>query len=242
MSAGPDLPPAFRGRRLVVFDLDGTLYRQGPLRRRMAALLGADMLRRRDASTFRILRDYRRRREALADAGTAAFDTALVEGCARACDVSPAEVRSAVAEWIDRRPLGVLPRCILPGARDLVAALRARGVRVAVWSDYPVREKLAALGIEADDAISAADAELDVMKPDPKGLEILMARCGATAAGTLMVGDREERDGRAARALGVDFLLRSDRARPGTPGAIRDYAPASLSAARVAEPDRAPSP
>lgn len=229
---GGGLPPAFRGRRLVVFDLDGTLYRQGPLRRRMAAALLADAARRRDGAAVRILRDYRRRREAMAEAGTPAFDAPLVRDCAAACGTTPEAVRAAVAEWIERRPLGVLARCAVPGARGLVAELRRGGVRVAVWSDYPVRDKLAALGIEADDMLSAADPGLDVMKPDPRGLAILMERAGAAPVETLMVGDREERDGRAARALGVDFLRRHDRARPGEPGAVRDFAPATLAALR----------
>src|SRR3546814_9318166 len=56
--------------RLVVFDVDGTLYRQRPLRLRMAAALVADGLRRRSLSTIRALGAYRRLREELADNGT----------------------------------------------------------------------------------------------------------------------------------------------------------------------------
>ena len=230
MSGAGALPPPFAGRRLVVFDLDGTLYRQAPLRRRMAAALLVDAARRRDGAAVRILRDYRRRREAMAEAGTAAFDAPLLRDCAAACGTTPEAVRAVVAEWIERRPLDVLAGCAVPGARALVARLRGAGVRVGVWSDYPVREKLAALGIGADDTISATDPELDVMKPDPRGLAILMERAGAAAGETLMVGDREERDGRAARALGVGFLRRHDRARPGEDGAVRDFAPATLAA------------
>ena len=221
-----ELPPAFRGRRLVVFDMDGTLYRQAPLRLRMAAALARDALRRRDLSTLRILRDYRHRREALADAGTAAFDAPLVEGCARACGVAPDRVRAVVGDWIERRPLAALPRCIVPGARELVDGLRRAGVRVAVWSDYPVRDKLAALGLEVDFALSATDPDLERMKPDPLGLERVMARAGVGPGETLMVGDRDDRDGAAARALGVDFLRRADRARAGD--GVRDFTPASL--------------
>ena len=234
MTGSGALPPAFRGRRLVVFDLDGTLYRQGPLRRRMAARLALDALRRRDAGTLRILRDYRRRKEALADAGAAPFDGPLVAGCAEACGVGPEAVRAAVGDWIERRPLPLLARCEVPGARALVERLREAGVRVGVWSDYPARDKLAAMGIAVDAVVSAADDDLAVMKPDPRGLLMLMARAGVRPDETLMVGDRDERDGRAARAAGVDFLRRSDRARPGEPGAVRDFAPAALETARPA--------
>lgn len=222
------LPAAFRGRRLVVFDLDGTLYRQAPLRRRMAVALALDAVRRRDARTASILRDYRRRREALADAGTTGFDEVLVRDCAAACGATDLEVREAVGEWIERRPLPALRSCAVPGAHDLFDRLRAAGVRIGVWSDYPVAEKLAALGLRADRIASATDPEVDVMKPDPRGLALMMQSEGADAAGTLMVGDRDERDGAAARALGVDFLWRSDRARPGETGRVRDFTPRSL--------------
>ena len=223
-----ELPPAFRGRRLAVFDLDGTLYRQAPLRRRMAAQLVLHTLKRRDATVLRILRDYRRRREALAEAGMVAFDGPLVDGCARACRVPTDEVRAVIAEWIERRPLPQLAATAVPGAAELFARLGAAGAQVAVWSDYPVRDKLAALGLKADIMFSATDPELNRLKPDPRGLAMIMERAGASAPETLMVGDRADRDGAAARALGVDFLCRSDRARPGTPGAVRDFTAASL--------------
>ena len=61
------------------------------------------------------------------------------------------------------------------------------------------------------------------MKPDPLGLERVMARAGVEPGETLMVGDR---DGAAARALGVDFLRRADWARAGD--GVQDFTPASL--------------
>lgn len=226
-----ELPPAFRGRRLVVFDLDGTLYRQAPLRRRMAAELVMHTLKRRDPTVVRILRDYRQRREALAEAGAAGFDGLLIDGCARACGASPEEVRAVVVEWIERRPLVHLAGAAVVGAADVFARLTEAGVQVAVWSDYPVRDKLAALDLRADIVLAATDPELDRLKPDPRGLTMIMERAGVSAPETLMVGDRDERDGAAARALGVDFLRRSDRARSSTPNIVRDFTAASLAEA-----------
>ena len=220
----------------MVFDMDGTLYHQAPLRRRMAAQLVLHTLKRRDATVVRILRDYRRRREALAEARAGAFDGPLVDGCAQACGVPADQVRAVIAEWIERRPLLQLAATAVPGAAELFARLGAVGAQVAVWSDYPVRDKLAALGLKADIMLSATDPELDRMKPDPRGLEMIMERAGSCARDTLMIGDRDERDGAAARALGVDFLHRSDRAPSGAPHVVRDFTIGSLAAARPAAP------
>ena len=216
----------------MVFDMDGTLYHQAPLRRRMAAQLVLHTMKRRDATVVRILRDYRRRREALAEARVGAFDGPLVNGCAQACGVSPEEVRTVVARWMEQLPLAYLARTAVAGAAGLFDQLRRANVRVAVWSDYPVRRKLEVLGLKADIVLAATDPELGRLKPDPYGLAMIMDSAGVDACETLMVGDRHERDGAASRALGVDFLHRSDRTRPGTLKTVRDFTPASLAEAR----------
>ena len=52
---------------------------------------------------------------------------------------------------------------------------------------------------------------MGVLKPHPKGLEALMAAAGAGPHETVMIGDRAERDGLAARRAGTRVLLRSTR-------------------------------
>jgi FMN phosphatase YigB (HAD superfamily) len=201
-----DLHPAFSPRRLVVFDLDGTLYRQRPMRIHMAAMLVADALRRRDFSTARLLAVYRRQRETLAEARERDFEPLLLARTAAVCGVGVDEVRQVVTEWMLERPLPHLPTCRMPGVDALFSALRASGVVIGVLSDYPAASKLKALGLTADLVVSAHDPEVSVQKPDPAGLEHLVAVAGCHVTDTILIGDRPDRDGVAASELGVAFL------------------------------------
>jgi len=201
--------------RLVAFDVDGTLYDQGVLRRAMAWELLAFCARRATLGPLRILRTYRNRREAMAEAETQGFDPLLMADVARQCACSESVVAETVAEWIGRRPLPRLSGCRYPGLIELFAALKRRGKIVGILSDYPARDKLAALGLGADIVVSATDEAVGVLKPHPRGLEALMRRAGVAPSQTLLIGDRRERDGEAARRAGAFSLIRSGQAAPG---------------------------
>ncbi len=213
--------------RLVVFDLDGTLYRQGPVRRRMALELLAAGGAGGRLTRLRVLRRYRALREHYAETTPRGFGRRLFAQLAAETGRDEGWLEALVEEWMERRPLRWLAGARVEGAAELFAALRTRGARVAVWSDYPVRDKLAALGLAADHMVSACDPGLDALKPDPAGLRLAMEAAGVGPGETLMVGDRQSRDGAAAAALGVDFLLRADAPPRGGGGVhhVKDFVP-----------------
>lgn len=204
----------FEGRdwsriRLVVFDVDGTLYDQRPIRFAMARRLLLHALMTRSTRDVRALAAFRKAREAAAGRELERFEQVLIAETAAATGVDPRALEALVRDWIETRPLPLLRAARAAGVDVLFAALRASGRRIAVWSDHPVRDKVAALGLHADDMAAATDPELDRLKPDPAGLRLLMARAGVQPAETLMIGDRADRDGEAARRAGVSALLRS---------------------------------
>ena len=209
----------WQGIRLVAFDVDGTLYRQRPLRLRMAVELACHAVLERDLLTLRVLARYRRIRERLGHQETADFVPALVAETAAATSTSQDHVRAIVAEWIDRRPLchlaGARYKLRYPGLVELFAGLRAKGKTIGVLSDYAATAKLDALGLKADHIVSAEDAAIGVLKPNPKGLIALMRAAGAAPATTVLIGDRPDRDGLAARRAGVRAMIRSRRPLPG---------------------------
>lgn len=204
-------PSDWDGLRLVVFDVDGTLYRQRPLRLRMARDLLVHALIRLDLATLSVLRTYRRKREEMGDAQVEDFDARLVAETAATAGRSPEQVRAVVSQWIDRHPLPYLRACRYAGLGELFAGLRRHGKTIGVLSDYPARAKLAALELTADHIVTADDADVGILKPHPRGLDTLIRRAGATPATTLLIGDRVERDGLAARAAGAHVLLRAAR-------------------------------
>jgi putative hydrolase of the HAD superfamily len=118
-------------------------------------------------------------------------------------------VRSTAGEWLERRPLRHLIRYRYPRLPELFQGLRKHGKRIGIFSDYPAREKLEALGLDADVVVCASDADVGVLKPHPKGLHVLMSRAAMSPAQTILIGDRPERDGEAAQAANVHSLILS---------------------------------
>lgn len=205
----------WRPIKLVVFDVDGTLYAQRPLRLLMAAQLIVHSLVRRDRRTFSVLQAYRAHRERLGDAETEDFETALLAEVARRHAIDVELVRRTVEEWMETRPLASLSRCRYPAVDRLFTRVRSSGRKVGVLSDYPAADKLHALGLSADVVVSAG--EVGTLKPHPRGLERLMALAGARPHETVLIGDRADRDGEAARRAGAACLLRADRPISGWP-------------------------
>ena len=116
-----------------------------------------------------------------------------------------------VEDWIERRPLRHLARVRYPGLAELFEGLRRKGKVIGILSDYPARAKLDALGLTADHVICAGDKGVGLLKPNPRGLETLIAAAGTQASATVLIGDRAERDGLAASRAGAKALIKSSR-------------------------------
>ena len=156
--------------RLVVFDVDGTLYRQRPLRLRMARDLFLYALLKRDLNVIKVLAKYRRIRERLADEQVVGFEHLSVAETAGKTANSPDAVRAIVSEWVERRPLSYLAGCLYPGLPQLFTGLRRKGKSIGILSDYPAKAKLVAMGLTANFYVSASDAGVQLLKPHPRGL------------------------------------------------------------------------
>lgn len=89
----------------------------------------------------------------------------------------------------------------LPGALETVAALRRRGLSVAVVSNWDIGlvDRLAPLGLPV-----VTSAEAGAAKPDPRIFRLALERLGVRAERALHVGDRGE-DEHGARAAGMRF-------------------------------------
>jgi len=120
-------------------------------------------------------------------------------------------VRAIATEWLERRPLPYLVSCLYPRLTELFAGLRRNGKSIGVLSDYPAKAKLAALGLTADHIVTAGNEGVRLLKPHPRGLESLMTAAGVQASATVLIGDRADRDGVAARRAGARALIRSSR-------------------------------
>lgn len=210
------------GPAAVIFDVDGTLYWQKGLRRRMLwdLLFGAV----RSASVredIRIIKCFREDREELGTRITSGFAAAQYRVTAEKLGIPPARVEEAVRLWIYERPLPYLRKHRVPGIDLWMRQLREAGVKLAVYSEYPAYDKLKALELEVDAVVSSVDPDVDAFKPSPKGVEVALARLGVAPERALFVGDRLDRDRPCAEAAGVEFLWVDSRAK----GAVASFPP-----------------
>jgi HAD superfamily hydrolase (TIGR01509 family) len=200
-----------RGLKVVVFDVDGTLYEQGPLRRAMLLrLLGSHLLRPLQGwRTIRVLSAYRHAQESLRVETAGDVGAAQIAMAAERTGCDPAEVATCVERWMEREPLPLLRRFRSAGLEDFLRACKAQGLRLAVLSDYPATAKLEALGIADyfDLVLCAQSPDIGVFKPHPRGLLVALQRLGVAPHECLYVGDRAEVDAVAADAAGIPSVI-----------------------------------
>lgn len=201
--------------KAVIFDLDGTLYYQKPFRIRMLLYLMGHMLMHpfavKDVFLLKKYRQIREDWEEIEKKGSYQEDMdldsrqfAYVAGIK---NVSPERVRKAVSFFMLEAPLKLLPAYRDEIMAALIDKLHEKGVKVIVYSDYPVKDKLEALGIKADAGFTSADEAIGCMKPDPKGLSVILETLGISAGEAIMVGDRYEKDGLAAEGNKMDYII-----------------------------------
>jgi phosphoglycolate phosphatase/putative hydrolase of the HAD superfamily len=194
--------------KAVIFDVDGTLYDQSRLRKKMLIeLLRYYLLRPWRFREMLALAHFRSEREKKAGFTGPDLENAQYTWCAERGGHPAAFVRSVVNEWILKRPLRHLSACVYPGTKDFFEALRLRGVSIAIYSDYVAHEKLQAMGLAADIVVSSTDPEVDRLKPDPKGLLYIADQLGVAPAECLFIGDRQEMDGACALYAHMPYLI-----------------------------------
>lgn len=191
--------------RLVVFDLDGTLYTKKCMVWRMLMAAPRD---------WRMMLAERKTRRALRGQyfeTKAAFDKAFFQLFAeiRGCSEQDA------IEWYDNVYMPLMVGVIRKYYKSVewlptfAEECKKRDIRLVVLSDYGhTREKLAALNIEEhlfDWVVSAP--ELGGLKPAPQLMHQVAERMNVTPDQCLVIGDREDTDGLLAKATGARFFL-----------------------------------
>ena len=195
-------------------DLDGTLYTARWVKLAMAAELALF-----GWSALKTLRQFRHDHEALRadqDAGKAlavSFASPFAGQLARTAEalaVPVAQVERVIQDWMFERPrkwIGRFPRRALLGE---LRAFKAAGGRTALVSDYPAERKIDALGARSLFEVIVANGEAHGpkrLKPDPEGYLHAAELLGVTPTRCLVIGDRDDADGAAARAAGMRFRL-----------------------------------
>jgi HAD superfamily hydrolase (TIGR01549 family) len=186
-------------------DLDGTLYEARLVKLCMLAELSLG-----GWAAVGTLRRFRSEHERLRRVAEPLGDPyrLQLERTAEALGVAREEVEGHVREWMIERPGKWLRRFRRAALFAELEQFRKAGGRLALVSDYPARRKLAALGCtELFDVIVANGEEGGPrwLKPDPDGFLSAAGRLGIAPERCLVLGDRADADGEAARRAGMAF-------------------------------------
>ena len=156
---------------------------------------------------LKILKDFRREREKRIFDDVNNIESVQYSWGAQASGVSSERVRRVVEKWIYSAPLKHLAKCRYPGVLEYFDNLSSRGIAIAIYSDYPAKEKMSALGLSPRYIVCSTDKNVDRLKPDPKGLFHIVETLGESVEHCLFIGDRDERDGECARKAGMQYLI-----------------------------------
>lgn len=199
-----DKKNVLNGVQTVVLDLDGTLYDKTGLARRMVRrlwwclpLLAAERLARRNMHYVQ----YASEEEFFE-----AFFTHMSRGHWWSIQMA--------ATWYNTVYMPAMIRLIhryhkpCSEVMALVEEAKAKGLQLAIYSDYGcVVEKLEALGIDPKPfELLIAAPQLGALKPSEPCARRMLEMLGAKPETTLFVGDRDDKDGASARAVGAKFL------------------------------------
>lgn len=218
---------------VLSWDLDGTLYDLGLMKRRLFRRVGGELLRGRWGALWRDGRLLRRHQAVMRDVRLAGGD---LTGVARPW--SDEALQRAIRAWYVPAIQEAGPA---PGVLAAIAAASARGLRQVLVSDYREGGKLEALGIDPRPGAGPFDAcfageVVGALKPSARLFEEVTATLGVVPARLTHIGDRDDTDAVAAVAAGCRALVVGRdfddfhalaRSLAGCAGAAADTVPAS---------------
>ena len=169
-------------------------------------LAGYHLIHPRRLNEIFILRDWRRLREKLFATEAEDYRERQLAELSRRYDMPKSSVEKILRAWLIERPLKILRFCVRKKLLDAARTQQRLGVKIIVYSDNPVKEKLRAINFFPDESFSADDEKIRCMKPDSRGLKKILAQFNLKPDEVLYIGDRNDRDGICALQAGVHYL------------------------------------
>ncbi|MDR1970490.1 MAG: HAD family hydrolase [Treponema sp.] len=203
---GPDF---LRGLGAIIFDLDGTLYDQKGIARRLV------LARPLDAFLMRAERQTRKQFAGRSYGTVEAYFQAFFEELSKQIRRSASFARTWYFETYMPLMTGILAKHYRarPGAAEVFAALAsgANGlggkIPFAVYSDYPMAAaRLEAIGLDRGSCRVYGPQDFGAQKPAAAPFLRIAGDLGSAPQDTLVAGDRDDTDGAGAAAAGMRYF------------------------------------
>ena len=203
--------------KAICFDIDGTLYPIGIMNRRIFRLSAAHPLFglkyrnarrefRRYQATFGKTIPFRWREAAIIQSGT---------GAEPGEEFSEEDYRKLYGKTYDRldrwayRKMERLYRQTrtFDGVAETLKRIRNNGLKVGVFTDFPLFHKLEGMGLASLVDFAASSDDAGFLKPDAHCFEYLLYNLKMGSQDVLYVGDSYEKDIVGANAASIDAVL-----------------------------------
>lgn len=172
---------------VFIFDMDGTLYFQLPVRICMAIEIFMYYFFR--PHKYKDLLNLIRFRKS--------YERGLL-----------LPMNSNIHNWMHVKPLKYIRKFRDRKLLDFIEKIQNLGKTIIVYSDYPLDEKLKALTeFNPNMKFCASDNEIQCLKPDTKGLQNIVKIFAKPIDEFIFIGDRYEKDGICAQNAGMDYII-----------------------------------
>ena len=113
-------------------------------------------------------------------------------------------------------PLRFLKTALYPGTTEFISELKRKHKKIAVYSDYPVEQKLKVLDLEVDIQLCSTDKQIEELKPGRKALDLICSEFHCSPEKAVYFGDRIDTDGKSAQMADIAFIkVNTEKARTG---------------------------
>lgn len=179
----------------VAFDLDGTLYPEIPMNIRSIPFVLRNLPL--------VLALEKARKELRSQGPVLEFNRIQAEKVGRILGVRPGRAYALIEQRVYKQWFKLFKSTRpFPGLKDMLLRLKSQGLKLAVMSDFPIRNRLRDMGLGGLWDTEFSSEETGALKPRPEAFHRLALELGCEPPRILYVGNSYRYDVLGARQAG----------------------------------------